>query len=239
MASHLTHVGVHDHGFNNVSTYGNLWRLAREGRIEATAWEVHFYELALKVSGAVQARRWTRIPDGGFIHSFNGPHSLFVDTMRSLRALALGHILGQPLMEEQDCRVSLLDRLVEHARATARYNVYFGRDRDRYDVRGRTAHESLFNPTNGTYRGPSSQQGYSPFTTWTRGLAWAMLGFAEQIEFLETVADAALAPCRRTCGHRHDDGCHGTRNLRSLHRDSGCRRRSLLGRRRTGACRPG
>ena len=194
MASHLTHVGVHDHGFNNVSTYGNLWRLAREGRIEATAWEVHFYELALKVSGAVQARRWTRIPDGGFIHSFNGPHSLFVDTMRSLRALALGHILGQPLMEEQDCRVSLLDRLVEHARATARYNVYFGRNRDRYDVRGRTAHESLFNPTNGTYRGPSSQQGYSPFTTWTRGLAWAMLGFAEQIEFLETVADATLAP---------------------------------------------
>ena len=32
MAPHLTHVGVHDHGFNNVSTYGNLWRLAREGK---------------------------------------------------------------------------------------------------------------------------------------------------------------------------------------------------------------
>ena len=29
MAPHLTHVGVHDHGFNNVSTYGSLWRLAR------------------------------------------------------------------------------------------------------------------------------------------------------------------------------------------------------------------
>src|SRR5579863_5571923 len=28
MAPHLTHSGVHDHGFNNVSTYGNLWRLA-------------------------------------------------------------------------------------------------------------------------------------------------------------------------------------------------------------------
>ena len=39
MAPHLTHVGVHDHGFNNVSTYGNLWRLAREGRIEAGEWE--------------------------------------------------------------------------------------------------------------------------------------------------------------------------------------------------------
>ena len=26
---------------------------------------------------------------GGYIYSFNGPHSLFVDTIRSLRALAL------------------------------------------------------------------------------------------------------------------------------------------------------
>ena len=102
MAPHLTHIGVHDHGFNNVSTYGNLWRLARERRIEASDWERRFYELALKVSGAVQARRWTRLPGGGFIHSFNGAHSLFVDTIRSLRALALGERLGQPLMEEQD-----------------------------------------------------------------------------------------------------------------------------------------
>src|SRR5947199_68052 len=101
-------------------------------------------------------------------------------------------------MEEQDEKVSLHERLVHHARATARYNVYFGRGRDRYDVRGRVAHESLFNAVNGTYRGPATQQGYSPFTTWTRGLAWAMLGFAEQLEFLATVPDAALtAPVGR------------------------------------------
>src|SRR5262245_13631549 len=43
MAPHLTHVGVHDHGFNNVSTYGTLWRLARERRIDAGEWEVRFY----------------------------------------------------------------------------------------------------------------------------------------------------------------------------------------------------
>ena len=192
MASHLSHMGVHDHGFNNISTYGNLWRLAREGRIDAGQWEVRFYELALKVSGAVQARRWTRVANGGYIYSFNGAHSLFVDTIRSLRALALGHALGQTLNEEQDASVNLLERLVEHARATAEYSVYYGRGRDRFDVRGRTAHESLFNPSNGTYRGPSTQQGYSPFTTWTRGLAWAMLGFAEQVEFLDAQSDAAL-----------------------------------------------
>ena len=195
MAPHLTHMGVHDHGFNNISTYGNLWRLLGEGRIEAVEWERRFYELALKVSGAVQARRWTRLPEGGFIHSFNGAHSLFVDTIRSLRSLAVGHLLDQPLMEEQDARISLLERLVQHARATARYNVYVGKGRDRFDVRGRTAHESLFNVANGSYRGPSTQQGYSPFTTWTRGLAWAMLGFAEQLEFLDRLADADLEPC--------------------------------------------
>ena len=65
MAPHVTHFGVHDHGFNNVSTYGNLLRLMNEGRIAENAWERNFYELALKCSGAVQARRWTKIRDGG------------------------------------------------------------------------------------------------------------------------------------------------------------------------------
>src|SRR5689334_1020631 len=37
MAPHVSHVGVHDHGFNNVSTYGNLLRLMREGRIPENA----------------------------------------------------------------------------------------------------------------------------------------------------------------------------------------------------------
>src|SRR5207247_2390378 len=99
MAAHLTHAGAHDHGFNNVSTYGNLWRLARERRFEASDWEERFYALALKVSGAVQARRWTRIPGGGFICSFNGPHSLVVDTIRSLRALSLAHVLGHRVLD--------------------------------------------------------------------------------------------------------------------------------------------
>lgn len=193
MAPHLTHVGVHDHGFNNVSTYGGLWRLAGEGRIDASDWERAFYELALKTSGAVQARRWTRLPDGGYIFSFNGAHSLFVDTIRSLRALALSHWLGHRLLEEQDAPVSLLERLIAHARATAQYSVYYGKGRDSYDLRGRVAHESLFNAANGTYRGPSTQQGYSPFSTWTRGLAWAMLGFAEQLEFVRTVGAEELA----------------------------------------------
>jgi hypothetical protein len=56
------------------------------------------------------------------------------------------------------------------------------------------AHESLFDVVNGSYRCPSTQQGYSPFTTWTRGQAWAILGFAEELEFLQAVGDAELEP---------------------------------------------
>lgn len=193
MASHVSHIGVHDHGFNNVSTYGNLLRLAHEGRFESTEWEKRFYELALKLSGAVQAARWTDIPGGGYIYSFNGPHSLFVDTIRTIRALACGHILGHALLGENDKKISLLDRLIQHAHATAKFGIYYGEGRDSYDVRGRTAHESVFNLNDRNYRCPNSQQGYSPFSTWTRGLAWAMLGYAEQLEFIATVSDEELA----------------------------------------------
>ena len=187
MAPHVSHIGVHDHGFNNISTYGNLLRLMTEGRIPENPWERNFYEIAIKVSGAVQASRWTPIPTGGFIHSFNGPHSLFVDTIRSCRALTVGHRLGHVLMTENDRKISLLDRAIQHARSTARWSVYYGEGRDSYDVWGRTAHESVFNTKDGAYRCPNSQQGFSGFTTWTRGLAWAMCGFPEFLEYLRAL----------------------------------------------------
>ncbi|MFO0946557.1 MAG: glycosyl hydrolase [Planctomycetota bacterium] len=186
MADHVTHFGVHDHGFNIVSTHGNLLRLMREGRVSDQ--DRQYVELALRVSGAVQARRWTRTATGlGYIYSFNGPHSLFADTIRSLRSLALAHQLGHEMLSERDERISLFERLIEHALTTARFNVYYGEGRDSYDVPGRVAHESLFNTNDGQYRCPSTQQGYSPFTTWTRGLAWIMCGYAEQLEYLESV----------------------------------------------------
>ena len=217
MAPHVSHIGVHDHGFNNVSTYGNLLRLMTEGRIAENPWERRFYEIALKVSGAVQAARWTRTADGGgYIYSFNGPHSLFVDTIRTLRAPAVSHLLGHVLMGENDKKISLIDRVAQHARATAKYAVWYGEGRDAYDVRGRTAHESIFNINDGNYRCPNSQQGYSPFSTWTRGLAWAMCGFAEQLELFDTLPGqeetigimekAARATCDFYIAHTPPDG---------------------------------
>ena len=192
MASHVSHIGVHDHGFNNVSTYGNLLRLMVEGKTPANEWEKNFYELAIKISGAVQAARWTTIKDGGFIHSFNGPHSLFVDTMRTCRALVLSHALGHVFQGEGDVKINLLERSIQHMQATAKYAIFYGEGRDTYDIRGRTAHESVFNVKDGNFRCPNSQQGYTGFTTWTRGLAWAMCGYAEQLEWLQTCDDNDL-----------------------------------------------
>jgi hypothetical protein len=193
MAHHVTHFGVHDHGFNNLSTYGNLLRFANSGLFESSSEERAFYQMAINASGAVQSRRWTPVKDGGYIYSFNGPHSLFIDTIRTCRILLAAHKLGHRVLEENDQEINLLERAVTHGLTTAKYAVYYGEGRDSYDVWGRVAHESIFNVNDGNYRCPNSQQGYSGFTTWTRGLAWAMLGFSEFLEYLTSIdSDAGV-----------------------------------------------
>jgi unsaturated chondroitin disaccharide hydrolase len=233
MAPHVTHTGVHDHGFNNLSTYGNLRRLMREGRTPRDQWEMNFYDLALKASGAVQAARWSGVAVAkpsplsgnsaslGYVYSFNGPHSLFVDTMRTTRILGVAWQLGHALMHENDRRADLLKRSVLHGLTTSQYVLFHGGSGHAYDVRGRTAHEAIFNRVDGNFRCRGTQQGYSPFSTWTRGLAWAMLGYAEELEFFAAIDDATFeqsvglkkadvvavyeAAATATCDHYIDD----------------------------------
>ncbi len=100
----------------------------------------------------------------------------------------LSHKLGHVLLSDNDEKISLLNRAVQHLMSTAKYCIYYGEGRDAYDEEGRTAHEILFNTNDGNYRCPNTQQGFSGFTTWTRGLSWAMCGFAEELEFLDTVS---------------------------------------------------
>jgi len=188
--SHITNFGVHDHGFTVTSTYGTLLRLMDENFILRNEWERRVYVQALLTSGIVQAHRWTELGGGyGFIHSFNGSHSLFADTIRSLRALSVAYLLGGILRGEQDLQHSLLDRIAAHIRTTSRYIVTTSDSVDGYAVPGRVAHEAIFNVQSGSYRCPSTQQGYSPFTTWTRGLAWIILGYAEMLEFFQMLPE--------------------------------------------------
>ena len=199
MLPHVTHIGVHDHGFNNLSTYGNLLRLLREKRMKYDHWEELAYCNAIAASGAIQASRWAgtapvkskHTADAsalGYIYSFNGPHSLFIDTMRTTRILGVSWQLGHSLMHEGDRSANLLKRSVLHGLTTSQYIVFHGDSEHTYDVRGRTAHEGTFNRNDGAFRARATQQGYSPFSTWTRGLAWAMLGYAEELEFFKTIS---------------------------------------------------
>jgi hypothetical protein len=111
-----------------------------------------------------------------------------------VRALFLAHQLGHVLKGENDAPISLLGRGIEHAATTARWNVFYGEGRDTYDEWGRVAHESVFNVNDGRYRTPATQQGYSAFSTWTRGLAWITLGYPEHLEYVDTLRDDELDP---------------------------------------------
>ncbi|MBB6428828.1 glycosyl hydrolase [Algisphaera agarilytica] len=201
MLPHVTHIGVHDHGFNNLSTYGNLLRLHREGRLGDNPWEATYYQQLIAASGAVQAARWSGTPGDpsdphcahsdslGYVYSFNGPHSLFIDTMRTVRIMGVAYQLGHSLMHEGDRQANLLKRSVLHGLTTSKYIVFHGDSEHTYDIAGRTAHEGTFNRNDGAFRARATQQGYAPFSTWTRGLAWAMCGYAEELEFFQTISD--------------------------------------------------
>jgi len=95
MAPHLTHFGVHDHGFNNVSTYGICW-VGREAGLRPATGEA-VLRLALKVSGRA-GQTVDDDPRRGYIYSFNGPHSLFA-TRSGRFGLGIAHRLGHVLTE--------------------------------------------------------------------------------------------------------------------------------------------
>jgi unsaturated chondroitin disaccharide hydrolase len=142
--------------------------------------------------------------------------------MRTIRILGVAWQLGHYLAHENDRKADLLKRCVLHGLCTNQYIVFHGDSSHAYDVRGRTAHEGTFNRNDGAFRARSTQQGYSPFSTWTRGLAWAMLGYAEELEFFNTIDPAKFessvglkradvigpfeAAARATCDH-YIDGC--------------------------------
>lgn len=162
---------VHDLGFIFLSSYGR-WLDAlppddpMRGRIEDV----------LVTAGTVQSFRWNEIGPHGYIYSFNGPQSLFIDVMMNVRLLFLAHRLGA---DEE-----VLMKAIDHCYTTARYLVRSDGE-GLGEIDGSVAHEAIFNtePLRGEFRCLSTQQGYSPFTCWSRGLAWAIYGFAEAFRY--------------------------------------------------------
>jgi unsaturated chondroitin disaccharide hydrolase len=157
---------VHDLGFIFLSSYGRWLRLLDEddpmrARVVDT----------LVTAATVQSYRWNGSGKHGFIYSFNGPQSLFIDIMMNVRLLFWAARNG--------ASGEVLARALEHSRSSALYLVR--RDGPGLgDEDGSVRHEAIFNTDRGRgeFRCLSTQQGYSPFTCWSRGLAWALYGFA-------------------------------------------------------------
>lgn len=160
---------VHDLGFIFMSTADRWHSLLPEG--DATK---RWLKDLLITAGTVQSFRWKGTGEDHYIYSFHGPQSLFVDIMMNIRLLFRAHELGAS--EE------LFRKAVTHARTTEKYLVQ-KRGPRLMDNEGAVIHEAIFNPVKGEFRNLSTQQGYSPFTCWARGLAWAMYGFTDTYLF--------------------------------------------------------
>jgi unsaturated chondroitin disaccharide hydrolase len=139
---------VHDLGFLFFSTYLRWYRLTGEPALKQV----------LVDAGRTLALRRQK---GGYLASFLGQHSLFIDIMMNV-----GLILWVASETHDD---ALRHIAIEHCRTTQRYLV-------RPD--GGTAHEGLFYPETGQFMRQSTQQGWRDDSAWSRGQAWALYGFA-------------------------------------------------------------
>lgn len=185
---------VHDLGFIFMSTANRWYNLLPEA--DATK---QWLKDVLITAGTIQSFRWKGTGEDHYVYSFNGPQSLFIDIMMNIRILFRAHQLGG---EEE-----LYRKAVTHARTTEKYLVRKAGTR-LVDGDGMVIHEAIFNPARGEFRNLSTQQGYSPFTCWARGLAWAMYGFTDT--YLFTKEPLFLETAERCAGfyleNTPDDG---------------------------------
>lgn len=165
---------VHDLGFLFFSTYLRWYRLTGEPALR---------DVLIEAGRTLALRR----QQGGYLASFLGPDSLFIDIMMNVGIILwAANATNDPELR----RVAL-----EHCRTTARTLV-------RAD--GGTAHEGIFDVDSGRFLRQSTQQGYSSDSTWSRGLAWSLYGFTAvhrlsgEAEFLDVARRNADFYLRRT-----------------------------------------
>lgn len=164
---------VHDLGFLFFSTYLRWFNLTGDDKPR---------QILIDAGRTLALRR----EKGGYLKSFIGPESLFIDIMMNV-----GIILWTAKATGDEV---LRQIALEHCRTTKRYLV-------RPD--GGTAHEGIFDLDSGKFLRESTHQGWSASSTWTRGLAWAIYGFTAvyrlsgELEFLQTARQCAECYLRR------------------------------------------
>jgi unsaturated chondroitin disaccharide hydrolase len=156
---------VHDLGFLFLSTYLRWYELTGDPALR---------DVLVEAGRTLALRR----QKGGYLASFVGPQSLFIDIMMNVP------LIFWAANETGD--EALRQVAVEHCRTTARTLV-------RPD--GGTAHEGIFDTETGQFLRQSTHQGWSAESTWSRGLAWALYGFTTSYRL--SGADDFLTVARR------------------------------------------
>src|SRR5262245_4479708 len=137
---------VHDLGFLFLSTYMRWYHLTNDA---------HLRDVLIEAGRTLALRR----QKGGYLASFIGPESLFIDIMMNV-----GIIFWAANATGDD---ALREVALEHCQTTARTLV-------RND--GGTAHEGIFDLESGEFLRQSTHQGWKAESTWSRGLAWWLDG---------------------------------------------------------------
>jgi unsaturated chondroitin disaccharide hydrolase len=151
---------VHDLGFLFFSTYLRWYHLTQDPKLR---------KVLIEAGQTLALRR----QKGGYLCSFIGPHSLFIDIMMNI-----GIVFWAARELQDDALFSIAK---DHCRTTARCLV-------RSD--GSTAHEGVFDVSTGAFLRQATHQGWSAGSAWSRGQAWAIYGFTAayrlsgELEFL-------------------------------------------------------
>ena len=170
---------VHDLGFLFFSTYLRWYRLTGDEALK---------QVLIDAGRTLAMRRQI----GGYLCSFIGPESLFIDIMMNVG------IIFWAARETGD--ETLRQIAIEHCRTTQKYlvrNLHGKKLGYPAHYGGGTAHEGIFDVKTGVFLHQATHQGHAPDSTWTRGLAWAIYGFtaAHRLsglrEFLDTAQKCA------------------------------------------------
>jgi unsaturated chondroitin disaccharide hydrolase len=174
---------VHDLGF--IFYHGSYKRwydaTVAEGRPQAPLKEV------VIEAGRTMALRFN--PLGGFLRSFHGADSTFIDIMMNVG------IIFYSALETGDKRLGEIAH--RHCRTTRRLLV-------RPD--GSTAQEGIFDLQTGEFLRQSTQQGFSAESCWSRGLAWSLYGFTSCYEMTGERAYLEAAQSNADYWLAHADG---------------------------------
>jgi unsaturated chondroitin disaccharide hydrolase len=166
---------MHDLGFVFMSTFYRWFELSGEGRLN---------EILIQAAHTLTTRYQ---PKGRYLASFIAPESMMIDVLMNVS------LLFHAALEASDAK--LMDVALQTC-LTARRKLVRGD--------GSVAQEGIFDTETGEFLRQSTHQGYRGDSCWSRGLSWAIYGFANAFEYC---GDARLVLTAEACADFYVHHC--------------------------------